>query len=92
VFVFGPDGTVFLKPLKISLPLTLPAGKSVSDMTILWSRAHGDGFDMIPSEITAVSGSTTSFIATGSVTHFSEGFCGVKYETDPHPSTDPYAK
>lgn len=92
VYVFGPDGTVFLKPLKVSIPVSLPAGKSASDLTILWSRAHGDGFDMVPSELTAVAGSSTGFVATGEVTHFSQGFCGLKFATDPHPAKDAYGQ
>ncbi len=92
VYVFGPDGTVFLKPVKVSFPLTLPVGETVGEMTILWSRAHAEGFDMVPTSITPVAGSSTDFIAVGAVMHFSEGFCGVKYTTDPHPSKDPYAK
>lgn len=92
VYVFGPDGTVFLKPLTISMPLTVPAGTDASSLTILWSRANADGFDMIPSQFLPVAGSSTDFIASGEVTHFSEGFVGVKYTTDPHPAKDAYGK
>ena len=92
VYVFGPDGTVFLKPLTITMPVTLPAGTDTSTLTILWSRANGVGFDMIPSDFTAVAGSSTDFIASGEITHFSQGFCGLKYATDPHPAMDAYGK
>jgi hypothetical protein len=92
VYVFGPDGTVFLKPLTITIPVTLPSGMDTSTLTILWSRANGVGFDMIPSDFSPASGSSTDFFASGEVTHFSQGFCGLKYTTDPHPATDAYGK
>ena len=92
VYVFGPDGTVFLKPLTITMPVTLPAGADTSTLTILWSRANGVGFDMVPSDFAAVSGSSTDFVASAEVTHFSQGFCGLKYTTDPHPAVDAYGK
>lgn len=88
VFVFGPDGTVFLKPLKVSIPFTAPAGTDTSKLTMLWSRARGDGFDMVQTEF---SSSSEGYEAAGEVTHFSQGMVGEKYETDPRPSTDPYA-
>ena len=92
VYVFGPDGTVFLKPLKVSLPFTAPAGMAISDLTILWSRSTGEGYDMVPTEIAPVAGSSTDYIAKGEVTHFSRGFCGAKFTTDPHPTPDAYGK
>ncbi len=93
VYVFGPDGTVFLKPLKVTIPVSFPAGTNKADMTVLWSRLAGqEGFDMVASEFTAVPGSTTDFLASGMVTHFSKGFCGRKFTKDPNPTPDPYAK
>ena len=91
LFVFGPDGTVFLKPLAISMPVTFPAGESASDLTILWSRANADGFDIVPTTFAPVAGSSSSYIASAEVTHFSKGFCGLKFKADPHPKKDPYA-
>lgn len=89
-FIFEPDGTIFLKPLKISIPVTLTADAKVADLTMLWSRAHSDGFDMLPTSFTPVVGKSSDFIASGEVTHFSRGFCGAKYATDPHPARDAY--
>lgn len=92
VLVFGPDGTVFLKPVTVSVPFTLAAGAKLADLTVLWSRAKdAPGFDMVPTEFTPVAGSTTAFLAVAKVTHFSRGFCGKKYTSDPHPAPDPYA-
>jgi hypothetical protein len=90
MFVFGPDGTVFLSPITVSVPVAVTAGTDISGLTILWSRASGPGFDMLPTTFAAVSGSSTQYTATASVTHFSRGFCGAKFSTDPHPSKDPY--
>ncbi len=90
VFHFGPDGTIFAKPLKVTIPITAPAGTDTSTLTVLWSRpSNAPGFDMVP---TTFAPSTTGFIATSEVTHFSRGFCGKKYATDPHPPADPYQK
>ena len=91
MYVFGPEGTVFLKPLKVTLPLTVPAGESLSNLTIYWSRASAEGFDIVPSEFVPVAGSDKKFIATAEITHFSRGFCGKKFKQDPHPAKDPYA-
>lgn len=91
VYVFGPDGTVFLKPVKVSMPVTVKAGESVSDLTVFWSRISSDGFDMVPSELLPIGGSSSEFLAVGEVTHFSLGFCGTKFTTDPRPTPDPYA-
>jgi hypothetical protein len=94
-YVFGPDGAVFLKPLKISIPVNVDAGSYTADLTVLWSRISSDtsgGFDMVPTEFKPVAGSSTKFVAVAEVTHFSRGFCGKKYTKDPRPSTDPYKK
>jgi hypothetical protein len=90
LFVFGPDGTVFLSPIAVSVPVAVSAGTDISGLTILWSRASGAGFDMLPTTFAPVAGSSTQYTATASVTHFSRGFCGAKFSTDPHPSKDPY--
>lgn len=90
VFQFGPDGTVFAKPLKVTIPITAPADTDTSTLTVLWSRpSNAPGFDMVP---TTFAPSSTGFVATSEVTHFSKGFCGKKYSVDPHPSADPYQK
>lgn len=89
MFTFGPDGTVFLSPITVTVPVTVAAG-GTSGLAILWSRARGPGFDILPTTFTAVSGSSTQYTATAAVTHFSRGFCGAKFSTDPHPSKDPY--
>lgn len=88
VYVFGPDGTVFLKPLKVTLAFSAAAGSDTSNLTVLWSRPSGVGFDMVPSEFVSTA---SGFSAAASVTHFSQGVVGEKYATDPNPPVDPYA-
>lgn len=88
VFVFEPDGTSFLKPLKVTIPFTAAAGTETSKLTILWSRQRGDGFDMVPTTFAPQSG---GFAGTAEVTHFSMGMVGEKYTIDPRPAPDPYA-
>jgi hypothetical protein len=90
-FVFEPEGTVFLKPLKVSFPVTIPEGTSTDKLTVLWSRHNAEGFDMVPTQFVA-GADAKSFTAIAEVTHFSFGFCGEKYEptADPHPVADPY--
>jgi hypothetical protein len=63
LFQFGPDGTVFQQPVKVSF--TISGG---TDPAVFWSNAQG-GYDELP---TTVSGTT----ASASVTHFSRGFTG----------------
>jgi len=89
VYVFGPEGTVFVKPVSIAFPVT---AADTSDLTVLWSRQRSDGFDMFPTTFTPVDGKPGQYVAAADVTHFSSGMVGHKYATDPHPSTDPYAK
>ena len=88
VFVFEPSGTVFLKPLKVTLPFSASHGADTSKLTILWSRQRADGFDMLP---TTFVHSSSAISAVGEVTHFSKGMVGEKYVVDPHPAPDPYA-
>jgi len=91
IYVFGPEGTVFLKPVTISFPVTVPDGISTSDLTILWSRPRGQaGFDMVPATFTPVAGKASAYTVSGEVNHFSEGTCGQKFAKDPHPPVDPY--
>lgn len=91
IYVFGPDGTVFLKPVTISFPVTVPGGTNTADLTILWSRPRGQpGFDMVPGTFTPVGGKANTYTVSGEVNHFSEGTCGFKFTSDPHPSLDPY--
>lgn len=92
VYVFGPEGTVFLQPVAISFPVTVSAGADMSDLTVLWSRQRSDGYDIVPTTFTAVDGKPGQYVAAASITHFSSGMVGHKYTTDPRPSTDPYAK
>jgi hypothetical protein len=87
VFVFEPDGAVFLKPLKVSIAFAAAVGTDTSDLTMLWSRQRSDGFDMIPTQFSPASG---GFSAAGEVTHFSKGMVGKKYVVDPRPAPDPY--
>jgi hypothetical protein len=91
VYVFGPDGTVFLKPLTVSIPLTVNGAWTIEELTMLWSRSRGDGFDMLPTQFVPGPASDSSFLGSAQVRHFSSGFCGPKFTTDPHPVTDPYA-
>lgn len=91
IYVFGPDGTVFLKPVTISFPVTVPAGTSTADLTILWSRPRGQaGFDMVPATFTPTGSGTSTYVVSGEVNHFSEGTCGHEFADDPHPTVDPY--
>jgi hypothetical protein len=91
VLVFEPEGTVFLKPLKITMPVTVPTGTSTAELTVLWSRTGVEGFDMLPTEFTLVDAKSGSHSATAEATHFSRAFCGRRYTTDPFPPADPYA-
>ncbi len=88
VFVFEPSGTVFLKPLQVTIPISVVQGLDTSKLTILWSRQRADGFDIVPTTFALSSSAVT---AVGEVTHFSKGMVGEKYVVDPHPAPDPYA-
>lgn len=90
-FVFEPSGTVFLKPLKVSFPVTIPDGMTTDKLTVLWSRHEGPGFDMVSTTF-APGANPKSFTAIAEVNHFSDGFVGEKYDanSDPHPFQDPY--
>jgi hypothetical protein len=63
LFHFGPDGTVFLKPVTVDFAIS--GGTSPA---VFWSNAQG-GFDQLATTSTATR-------ATATVTHFSQGFCG----------------
>ncbi len=92
-YVFGPEGTVFLKPLTVTLPFVRTAQTDVAQLTIFWSRSRGDGLDMLPTDFAPdpASPSVDSQIATTEVRHFSVGFVGLAFTEDPHPVADPYA-
>lgn len=90
VYEFGPDGTVFLKPLKVEIPFTLRAGQSVDNLTVLWSRPSGPGFDMVPTQFAGASTAGGKTVAVGEVMHFSQGLAGAKFSVDPFPPKDPY--
>jgi hypothetical protein len=64
LFTFGPDGTVFQKPVTVNFTLTTPG----TNPTVFWSNASG-GYDALATTATATT-------ATASVMHFSRGFCG----------------
>lgn len=87
-YEFGPAGTVFLEPLKVTVPFTMPAGEtSTANLTVFWSRSSGPGFDMIPTEFVS---SADGVNAIGKVTHFSKCFVGRRFALDPFPPKDPY--
>jgi hypothetical protein len=65
VYVFGPDGLVFSKPVTITMAFT-DDGQPVS---AFWSTMAGDGFDDI-------GGTASAGQMTAQVTHFSRGFVG----------------
>jgi hypothetical protein len=65
VFVFGPAGTSFLVPIRVTIPFVGdPTGK-----VIYLSARDGDGFEPVPTEVGA--GEMVAFI-----THFSRAFVG----------------
>jgi hypothetical protein len=73
LYTFGPDGTVFQKPVTVSFTLT----STGSTPTVYWSNASG-GFDPVAT-------TTTSNGVSASVTHFSQGFVAEQREK---PSVD----
>lgn len=72
VYVFEPEGTVFARPLDVTLPL--PAG--VTSASMYWSRLGKPGFDPIGGTIDAAAGTITA--TTG---HFSEAYVGPESST-----------
>jgi ZU5 domain len=68
-FQFGPSGTTFAQPVTVKLPLT----SATTGAHLFWSNASG-GFDDL-------GGTINGMVLTGSVSHFSVGFCA-------RPSTD----
>ncbi len=68
-FQFGPSGTTFAQPVTVKLPLT----SATAGAHLFWSNASG-GFDDL-------GGTINGMVLTGSVSHFSVGFCA-------RPSTD----
>jgi hypothetical protein len=65
VYRFQPEGLVFARPVKITLPL--PAG--VTSASIYWSRLVGSGFDPI-------GGVAATGVIEGQSVHFSAAFIG----------------
>jgi hypothetical protein len=65
VFVFGPDGLLFARPVTVQIPFTDGGGVA----TLFWSSRVGNGFD-------DVGGSAAGGVMTAQVTHFSRGFVG----------------
>lgn len=68
VFQFGPDGTTFSAPVKVTFPV--PAATSAASVALYWTKpGSAAAWDVLP---LTVSGG----VATGHVTHFSAGFVG----------------
>ena len=66
VYRFGPDGTVFAKPVTVAFPVAT----GISAASVYWSRPGSPTvYDALDAEVTAGK-------ATASVTHFSLGFAG----------------
>jgi hypothetical protein len=65
VYEFGPEGTVFAKPVTVTLPFTGTSG------TVYWSRLDGSGFDPIGGVIDPV-----AHTITAQTFHFSLGYVG----------------
>ncbi|HEX8436573.1 hypothetical protein [Archangium sp.] len=63
LFRFEPSGTVFARPLKVSLPFS----GDVSHPTLYWSKADGSGYEPI-------GGVVENGAIVAEVLHFSEGF------------------
>lgn len=68
VYQFGPEGTSFAVPVRVSFPV--PAGTKASDVTVYWTR-KGSTTDWELLQ-TTLSGTT----ASAETTHFSAGFVG----------------
>jgi hypothetical protein len=62
-FQFGPSGTTFAQPVTVTIPLT----SATAGAHLFWSNASG-GFDDL-------GGTINGMVLTGSVSHFSVGFC-----------------
>jgi hypothetical protein len=71
LYTFGPDGTVFKKPVTVSFTLT----STGTAPTVYWSNASG-GFDTLAT-------TTISNGVSASVTHFSQGFVAEQRENEP---------
>ena len=68
VYTFGPAGTTFTTPVKVSFPV--PAGTGAADVSVYWTEPGStDRWHALPATI---SGTT----ATAEITHFSSGFVG----------------
>ncbi len=63
IYQFGPAGLVFASPVTVKLSFS----GNVAQPIIVWSTKDGTGFETVP---TTVEGG----VASGQVTHFSEGF------------------
>lgn len=70
VYEFGPEGTVFAKPVTVTLPFTGTSG------TVYWSRLDGSGFDPIGGVIDPV-----AHTITAQTFHFSLGYVGPSVTT-----------
>ena len=68
LYSFGPNGTVFLKPVTVSFPLT----SADPNATVYWSNSLGR-YD----ELSTTSNATS---ASASVMHFSKGFVAHRYK------------
>jgi len=77
LFHFGPDGTTFTAPVKVSIALT----SENPNVQLFWSNGSG-GYE--PIAATVVDG-----VLVGYVTHFSEGFAGATSTPTPTASPSP---
>ena len=78
VYVFGPDGLVFAKPVEVKIPYS----GDPANVVLYWSRAAGvAGYDALP--VTRSDGALA-----GQVTHFSNGFLGTASADAGGPSGD----
>ncbi len=62
---WGPDGLKFTKPVKMTLPFSLPTGKSNSDISIFVRETDGKTFSVKNSDLTFNGDHTVSFVVSG---------------------------
>lgn len=78
-YTFGPTEGSFAKPVRIYIPVNLPDGVTVADLTILWTRSAGeDGFEELPTTFLSVDGAPRSFLAVADVKRFGAGAAGYR--------------
>ena len=68
VYQFGPDGTTFTTPVKVSF--AVPAGTAAANVAIYWTKpGSATLWDVLPATVSGT-------VASADVTHFSAGFVG----------------